>query len=95
MKSWSGDCSGSGLCLVTLDTNRSVTANFSNAPVNVTVNVPPGIQFTLNGVTYTGTQTVVLAPGSYSLSTATVQTLSPGSRAVFLSWSDGLPSTHP
>ncbi|MBL8242468.1 MAG: Ig-like domain repeat protein [Bryobacterales bacterium] len=60
----------------------------------VTVTVPAGVSFTLNSVNYTGTQTVTLAPGQYVLSTTTPQTLGVGTRAEFVSWSDGLAIAH-
>lgn len=73
---------------VTLDAPKTVTANFTNLR-NVTINVPVGIGFRLNNVDYVGSQTVVLASGSYVLSTTTPQSLGAGRRAVFSSWSNG------
>ncbi len=73
---------------VTLDAPKAVTANFTNLR-NVTINVPVGIGFRLNNVDYVGSQTVVLASGSYVLSTTTPQSLGAGRRAVFSSWSNG------
>ncbi len=86
---YSGDCSGLGPCSVTMNAPHSVTAQFAG----VTVNVPAGIQFTLNGTTYTGSQNIGLAPGSYSLTMAAAQPNGTGTQALFVSWSDGgLPS---
>jgi hypothetical protein len=60
---------------------------------SVSVTVPSGVQFIFNGVTYTGSQTIHIAPGTYTLSTASPQVLS-GSQAVFGSWSDGGAQSH-
>jgi uncharacterized repeat protein (TIGR02543 family)/CSLREA domain-containing protein len=38
---WTGDCSGTGACEVTLDANRAVTANFSANPPPPTTTTPP------------------------------------------------------
>ncbi len=79
---------------VTMSAPATVTANFTSL-TGVTVNVPAGVSFTLNGVTYTGSQTVNLAPGTYVLSTSSPQSLGVGTRAQFSSWSDGGPIMHP
>jgi uncharacterized repeat protein (TIGR02543 family) len=92
---WGGDCSGApATCTVTMNADRTATATFSNGPVNVTVNVPAGIQFTLNGTSYTGTQTIPLPPGSYPLSIASPQSAGAGTQVVFSSWSDGGAQAH-
>jgi|GEM_PF-6039597 len=72
----------------------SITVTRAAAPQNVTINVPAGVSFTLNGTTYTGTQTVPLAPGTYLLSTTTPQSLGAGIRAMFSSWSDAGAISH-
>ncbi|MBL9142033.1 MAG: choice-of-anchor D domain-containing protein, partial [Verrucomicrobiaceae bacterium] len=66
----------------------TISGTVNPAPQNVTVTVPAGVGFTLNGTPYTGSQTVPLPPGTYTLSTTTPQTLGAGTRAVFSSWSD-------
>jgi uncharacterized repeat protein (TIGR01451 family) len=88
--SWTGPVANANAAAttVTMSAPVSVTANFT-ALTGVTVNVPAGVSFTLNSVSYTGSQTVNLAPGSYTLATTTPQTLAAGTRAVFGSWSDG------
>jgi hypothetical protein len=91
LTAWSGGgCSGTSLtCTVSLaSANQAVTATFGPAPQPVTVNVPAGVSFTLNGTAYTGSQSVNLAPGTYTLFTTTPQDLGAGSRAVFASWSN-------
>jgi hypothetical protein len=91
---WSGACSGSAACSVTMNAPASVTANFIPSVVQFTVNVPAAIQFTFNGTTYTGTQTFALPPGPYPLSTITPQNTSGGTQLAFASWSDGGAISH-
>ncbi len=38
---WSGDCSGSGSCALTMNASRSVRAQFDSAPPNVAITVTP------------------------------------------------------
>jgi len=91
---WSGDCTGSGACSVTMSAPRSVTANFTVNLVNVTINVPVGVQFTFNGTTYTGSQTIAIPPGSYTLSTSSPQFPFGNTSAVWMKWSDGGGLSH-
>ena len=94
--SWSGDCSGSGACSVFMNAPRSVSAFFTNGTMPVTINVPPGLMFTLNGITYTGPQTIWFPgiSGPYLLSTASPQATGPGAQAAFVAWSDGGAQAH-
>ena len=62
--------------------------------VTATINVPAGISYTFNGQTVTGSQTFNVAPGTYTLSTTTPQSLGAGIRAVFSSWSDAGAISH-
>jgi hypothetical protein len=89
---WSGDCSGTGACTVTMDQARSVTATFDAVPV-----VPPP-SFTLTvGKNGTGSGTVTSSPGaincgatcSQSYTQGTVVTLTPTAAAgsTFAGWS--------
>jgi len=77
----------------TSNNSGSLTSSVAALPT-VTVNVPAGVQFAFNGQTYTGTQTVQIAPGNYTLATSTPQTLGAGTRAVFSNWSDGGAIAH-
>lgn len=92
--SWSGDCSGSTNCNVTMNAAKNVTATFTSGPFNVTVNVPEGFQFVLNGTTYTDSQVIPLAVGKYPITIASPQATGAGSRAVFRTWSDGGAVSH-
>jgi hypothetical protein len=65
-----------------------------SAQTAVTVNVPAGIQFTFAGKTYTGSQTINIGQGSYTLSTASPQSTGTGSQDVFVSWDDGGIQSH-
>ena len=62
--------------------------------VNVSINVPAGLQFTFNSQSYTGSQTINIGPGSYIVSTTSPQATGAGMQAVFLSWSDGGALSH-
>ena len=72
----------------------TVSANFNAALVQFTVNVPAAAQFTFNGTTYTGTQTIAAPPGPYTLSTTTPQATVAGTQLAFGSWSDGGGISH-
>lgn len=91
---WGGACSGTGSCTVVMNAPATVSANFTATTVQFTINVPAGIQFTFNGTTYTGTQTVTVAGGAYPLSTASPQPTGAGTQAVFVSWSDAGAISH-
>ena len=93
--SWSGACSGSSTCSVPMNAPASVTGNFTATGISVTITVPPGVQFSLNGVTYTGSQSISLPAGNYPLSTVSPQSMGLGTQAVFVSWSDGGAQSHP
>ena len=54
----------------------------------VTITVPAGVQYIFNNQTYTSTQTISVAPGTYTLSTTSPQQIAAGTQAIFASWSD-------
>ncbi|HLK69186.1 MAG TPA: kelch repeat-containing protein [Bryobacteraceae bacterium] len=91
---WSGACSGSGPCSVVMSAPATVTANFNASLIQFTVNVPAAAQFTFNGTTYAGTQTISAPPGAYTLSTTTPQATVAGTQLTFVSWSDGGGISH-
>ncbi len=72
--------------------------NAGTASINLlspaTITVPVGLAFSFNGTGYSGTQTVNVAPGNYSLATTSPQALATGARAVFASWSDAGAMSH-
>ena len=75
--------------------SQTITAPITvTALTGVTINVPAGISYTFNSQTVTGSQTFQVAPGNYTLSTTTPQSLGAGSRAVFASWSDAGAISH-
>jgi hypothetical protein len=88
---WSGACSGTGACIVTMDQARSVTATFDLIPV-----VPPSHTLTVakNG---TGSGTVTSAPPgincgatclqSYTQGTVVTLTPTPAAGSTFAGWS--------
>ena len=91
---WTGACSGTGACFVTMNAPASVTANFARPTYLLTINVPAGIQYTVNGFPYTGPSSTALPPGGYGLSLVSPQATGVGSQAVFESWSDGGAQSH-
>ena len=92
---WTGSVANanSAATTVTMDAPKSITANFT-AFQPVTITVPAGIQFSFNGTTYTGTQTINAAPGMYTLATTSPQSLGAGTQAVFNNWSDAGAISH-
>jgi hypothetical protein len=62
--------------------------------VSVTINVPAGITFTMDGNPQTGSQTLSLAPGNHTLATTSPQSTGAGSQAVFAGWSDSGAISH-
>ncbi len=80
---WSGDCTGMGACSVTMNTNRNVTANFSDAPINGACNT------TTTGTAQTGqpSSTQSCTSGNYQAGTTgstavtwTCQGINPGAQ---------------
>ena len=66
--SWSGSCTGSGACVVTVDENESVTATFTQDHYILTVTSLHGVVSRVpNQATYTYGQTVVLTMGTVEL----------------------------
>jgi Divergent InlB B-repeat domain len=74
--------------------NNAATTTLSSIATPVAINVPSGASFSLNAVSYTGTQTVNLLPGTYTLSTSTPQVAGAGTRLVFSNWSDAGAIAH-
>lgn len=66
---WSGVCSGAAICEVTMDTAKSVTANFALAPINGTCGSSNGISEAIaptSNFCTTGTATPVTGTGPWS-----------------------------
>jgi uncharacterized repeat protein (TIGR02543 family) len=76
--SWSGACTGSGACSVTMDAAKTVTANFTVINYNLTTAVSPS-----------GGGTVNPAAGvhAYAYGTVVAVTATPATGYVFSSWS--------
>ena len=60
----------------------------------VQITVPAGVQYTFNGIPYSGSQTIPVAAGTYTLSTTSPQTIGVGTQLVFNTWSDGGAISH-
>jgi hypothetical protein len=98
--SWSGNGSGS------YSGNNSSTSVTMNGPITETANFTPnvavtvqaslaGLSFTVDGTTYTNTQTFSWTPGSnQTIATSTPQSGGTGVQYVWSSWSDGGAISH-
>jgi uncharacterized repeat protein (TIGR02543 family) len=75
--SWSGACTGSGACSITMSADKTVTANFTQVTHNLTIAVTP----TDGGTTSPSVGVHSYAEGSFVLITAT-----PAAGYVFSSW---------
>ena len=63
-------------------------------PVPVTINVPSGLTFFVNGVGYNGSQTLNLPQGQYTLTAPGPEAMGAGTQLGFSSWSDGGALAH-
>jgi len=88
---WSGACSGTGSCSVTMNSNESVTATFEKSTFDLTVSTAG-----------TGTGTIAKAPtgtscgsgcSSYDMGTTVQLTASPSSGSAFAGWSGACSGT--
>jgi len=79
----------------TLNGNRTLVANFTqNISITVQTN-PTGRTFTVDGTSYSATQTFSWVPGSsHTISTTSPQAGSTGTRFVWTNWSDGGAISH-
>jgi uncharacterized repeat protein (TIGR01451 family)/uncharacterized repeat protein (TIGR02543 family) len=75
---WSGDCSGSGSCAVTMDADKSVTAHFAEITYNLTMAVDP-----VGG----GTTDPAVGVHTYVAGTVVDVTATPATGYTFSSWS--------
>lgn len=67
---------------------------YTDPQQSVKIMVPAGAQFTFNGVTYTGSQAIPIATGTYTLSANSPQASGAGTQFVFSNWSDGGAISH-
>lgn len=75
--SWSGDCNGTGACSVTMDGDKTVTANFRAIMYDLTVNVNPD-----GG----GTTSPAEGVHSYAIGTPVSVTADPAAHYLFVEW---------
>jgi hypothetical protein len=72
-----------------------VCGTFGNtSAVTVTITVPTGLTFLINDVNYSGSQTLSLPQGQYTLVAPSPQAPGGGSQLAFASWSDGGAASH-
>jgi Divergent InlB B-repeat domain len=74
----------------------TVTGNFANSTVQITVGTSPaGLSFTVDGTTYTSTQTFTLNIGSsHTIATTSPQAAGAGVQYAWSSWSDSGAISH-
>ena len=95
--SWSGGVTNSNNpSSVTMSSPKSVTANFTPAPVSCTFDTnPSGLQITVDKTRYTTPQSFSWTPGSlHRVSVSYSQKGASGTSYVYASWSDGEARTH-
>jgi uncharacterized repeat protein (TIGR02543 family) len=78
---WSGACTGTGSCVVTMDASKSVTASFTQQPYSLTTTASPS-----NGGSLTG-------GGTYNSGTQVTVTATPSSGWSFTGWSGACTGT--
>ncbi len=66
----------------------------NTSSVAVSITIPAGLMFVINGLEYTGSQTLNLPQGQYTLAAPTPQATGAGSQSAFASWSDGGAAFH-
>jgi hypothetical protein len=98
---WTGTGAGSysgtnNPASITMNGPITENAAFTQNPVQVTVQTnPAGLSFSVDGTTYTATQTFAWVPGSsHTIATTTPQNGDPGVRYVWTSWSGGGAISH-
>jgi len=94
---WSGDASGTDNPLsLTMDSDKSITANFAaNLPGITVTTSPPGKEITVDGTTYKAPQTFQWDLGSsHTLAVSSPQYEGIGTRFVYDHWSDRGAQTH-
>jgi Divergent InlB B-repeat domain/Calx-beta domain/Viral BACON domain/Bacterial pre-peptidase C-terminal domain len=99
--SWTGSGTGSfsgttNLASVTMNGPITETASFTQANVPITVQTSPNSRtFTVDGTTFSSTQTFSWTPGSnHTIATASPQSGTTGTQFVWSSWSDGGAISH-
>jgi uncharacterized repeat protein (TIGR02543 family) len=93
---WSGNLTGSeNPTTLLVNSPKSVTANFGRE-VQITINTQPsGLQFSIDGDTYTAPHTFQwVEKTSHSIGAVSPQNAGTGRQYVFTSWSDGGSQTH-
>ncbi len=93
---WSGDLTGStNPQWVTMSAPKTISAKFSPLKAEIKINTnPPGLSFTVDGITYTTAQTFSWEVGSTHLLRTTSLQGTGGTRYVFGDWSDGKSLDH-
>ncbi len=93
---WSGACSGTGSCTVTVDAPKSAAANFYPPTVPITINTSPsGRQITIDGTNYTAPKTFNWTACEGHVISVSSPQIGTGVQYIFSSWSDGGAQMHP
>jgi len=94
---WSGDCSGTGACTVTMSTDRNVTASFTLASI-VTQTLKVGKTGTGQGVVISSDGDIncgTLCRADYPANTTVTLTATPAPGSSFLMWRNSCVGTNP
>src|SRR6185295_2998315 len=98
---WTGSGTGSysgtnNPASITMNGPVTETANFTQNPIQVTVQTNPvGLSFTVDGATYTSTQTFSWQPGSsHTVATTSPQSGGSGKQYTWANWSGGGSISH-
>jgi uncharacterized repeat protein (TIGR02543 family) len=99
--SWTGTGTGSysgtaNPVPITMNGPITETASFTQNPVQVTVQTnPAGLTFSVDGTTYSSTQTFSWVPGSsHTIATTSPQSGGTGVQYVWINWNDGGAISH-
>lgn len=92
---WSGACAGTGLCFVTMDQAKNVTATFNKVQYTLTLNLPGASALGMVASNPAGINCRNDCSESYDVNTAVALTANTISGYVFTGWTGGCGGTSP
>jgi hypothetical protein len=90
---WSGVCSGTGTCLVTMDAAKMVTANFALAQYGLTISYSGAGSGTITSSPLGMTCALSTCSGSFDSGTVVTLTATPEATSTFVGWSGACTGT--